>query len=250
MSAYNKLDPAIAGLKYGSMQSGEKIVTYKAAEQINFGVPVFGYSGDNINVYNAKRDTAVSLLDADLVTSNVYTLTINGTDVATTFDTDHDTTMDAVKANIETAFPSATVTLTDATNNREVTIFQAGTNFTVTGVVTLGGSQAGVTVTYTTAQVFLGVSVITHKAYTDSVGYYVQYDAVNVMEYGELYVNTAAAVNANTDAYVVWNLTSDQGKFTATSTNNYAVGCKFKSTITAAGLAVVEVRGQQIDATP
>lgn len=250
MGAYETLDASIAGLKNGSMQSHEKIVTYKAAEQINFGVPVFGYAGDNLNCWNAKRDTAIALLDADLVTSNVYTLTINGTAVATTFNTDHDTTMDDVKSNIEAAFPSATVTLTDATNNREVTIFQEGTNFTVTGVVTLGASQAGVTITYTTGQIFLGVSVITHSSYVGSVGYYVQYDAVNVMEYGEVYVNTDGAVNANVDAYVIWNYTADQGEFTATATDNYAVGCKFKSTLAAAGLAIVEVRGQQLDATP
>jgi len=72
---------------------------------------------------------------------------------------------------------------------------------------------------------------------------------MNVMTYGKIWVLASVAVNAHTDAYVIW-LPTNQTKFTNVSTNNYDVKCRFLSTIAAAGLVLVEVRGQQTDATP
>lgn len=260
MGAYGEMDQAIAGLKYG-IGSGEEVCTRRAAEQIGFGVPVFGYAGNNVDCYLPARDTLILTFSADLIAANVTTLTLSAVvkgvtqaeTVAETFDTDHDTTMDNLVSAIETAYPNATVTLTDAINNRQITIFQPGTNWTGSGVVTLGVSQATITATYTTAQVFIGITIFTQVAcYITTRGYYVENDAVNVMEEGEVWVNTSGAVSANTDAYVIWlpTVPADQGKFTGTSTNNYVTNCKFKSTTTGAGLAIVEVRGQNTDATP
>lgn len=256
MGAYNNLDTAIAGLKIG-VGFADRVETFKAAEVIAFGSPVFVYEGDELNGYNVKQDVSTITLDADLVTSNVITtiLTIDGvaqSAVASTFDTDHDTTMDNHEAALEAAFSGLAVTLTDATNNRQFTLTYKGVNMSlVTSVVTLGASQAGVTIAYTNGQVFAGVALFSQKGYVDNVGQYNQYDAMNVLSRGQLYVNTGGAVNANTDAYVVWDGTSaNQKKFSGTASGNYVTNCKFRSTLAAAGLALLEVNGQNKDATP
>jgi hypothetical protein len=261
MPAYGNLDTAIAGELYGLHP--RTVESWRAAEQINFGVPVFTYEGEdfsdgNGSIYNVKQDTTIITLDADLVASNVITttLTIDGvaqTPVATTFITNHDTTMTTHKNALEAAITNLAVTLTDGTNNREFTILLKGSNFTsTTSVVTLGASQAVATITYTTAQVFVGMSVITHKSLSGSVGYYEAEEAVNVLTDGWIYsATTAVAVSANTDAYVIWTGGSaDQGKLTPASSGNYVTNMKFRNTLATAGLAVVEVRGQYTDATP
>lgn len=260
MAIYGRMEEAIAGLPYGIGFSYD-VKTYKAGEQIEYGSPVFGYEGNDIDCYKAKRDTLILTLDADLVTSNVCTLTLqsikNGVTqdeiIAETFDTDHDTTMDNIVAAIEAEYTNATVTLTDGVNNRQITIFEEGANWTGSGVVTLGASQATITATYTTAQVFLGIArYTTINAYISSTGYYVYGDPVNVQITGEIWINTQAAVSSHTAAYVIYSYVTpaNQGLFTGTATNNYDTGCKFTSTNTAAGLARVEINGQNRDATP
>ncbi len=254
MGAYNNLDPAIAGLILG-INGRKQIDTFVAQEQIEFGDPVMGYEGEDNKGYNVKQDKATITLDADLVTSNVITttITIDGvaqSAIATTFDTSHDNTMDLHEAAIEAAISGIAVTLTDGTNNRQFTLLHKGHNINlITSVVTLGASQAGVTIAYTNGQVFLGIAVFEHTSFNDSRGSYFQYDPMNVMTYGKIWVNSSIAVNAHVDAYVIWQITN-QKKFTSVSTNNYDVKCKFRSTNTAAGLVLLEVRGQQLDSTP
>lgn len=255
MGAYDNLDQAIAGLKLGIDM--DRVETWKAAETIAFGAPVFVYEGDDVGAYNVKQDTATITLDADLVTGNTITttVTVDGVAqaaVATPFNTDHDTTMDDHVTNLEAGITGLDVTLTDATNNRQFTLFLKGSDLTaITSPVTGGASQAGVTMAYTTAQVFAGVALYTSKSEVDTVGTYVADETVNVLAEGQVWINTDGAVSSNTNAYVVWDATSaDQGKFTATATDNYDVGCKFRSDLAAAGLALVEVRGQVKDATP
>ena len=257
MGAYESLDTAIAGLKIGTGMSRVE-GTWKAAETILFGAPVFGYAGDSLNAYNVKQDIATITLDADLVTANVITttLTIDGVAqaaVATTFITDHDTTMTAHGDALEAAFSGLVVTYTDVTDNRQFTLTHKGVNMSlVASVVTAGGSQAGIVIAYDNGQVFLGIALFTQVAAgVDSVGYYVANDSLNILTRGQIWVLAAAAVNANTAAYVIWDGTSaNQKKFTGTATDNYDVGCRFRKTTTAAGLTIVEVNGQQLDATP
>jgi len=257
MGAYNSLDTAIAGLKIGVDMSRVEGV-WKAAETILFGAPVFGYAGDSINAYNVKQDIATITLDADLVTSNVITtiITIDGVAqaaVATTFITDHDTTMTAHGDALEAAFDGLAVTYTDVSTNRVFTLTYKGVNMSlVASAVTAGGGQAGVVIAYDNGQVFLGIALFTQvAARVDSVGYYVENDSLNVLTRGQIWVNASAAVNANTAAYVIWDGTSaNQKTFTGTSTNNYDVNCRFRKTTTVAGLVLVEVNGQKLDATP
>lgn len=255
MGAYESLDTAIAGLKIGTGMSRVE-GTWKAAETILFGAPVFGYAGDSLNAYNVKQDIATITLDADLVTANVITttLTIDGVAqaaVATTFITDHDTTMTAHGDALEAAFSGLVVTYTDVTDNRQFTLTYKGVNMSlVASAVTAGGSQAGVVIAYDNGQVFLGIALFT-QVMGDNGGYYVANDSLNILTRGQIWVNASAAVNANTAAYVIWDGTSaNQKTFTGTSTDNYDVGCRFRKTTTVAGLVPVEVNGQKLDATP
>ncbi len=240
MGAYDDMDAAFKGKQYG-LENVCK--TYCAAEAIEFGTPVFGYSDDAVNAYNYSNDETTLTLDADLVTSNVYTitLTIDGvaqTAVATTFDTDHDTTMDAVKAALEAAFSTATVTLTDATDNRAVKIFIKGKELSAAGVVTAGGSQAEATNEVSTAQIFLGVAASEQKYVDASSNEYAQYDAMTVVIEGWVWIETSTDVDANDDAYVVKTDGSDQGTF---GTSGYATNAKYATT-TSDDLALLEVR--------
>ncbi len=260
MGAYNDLDKSFPGLVYGT--GPKEYESWRAGEIIDFGAPVFSYEGDDFSeggdgvVYNAKQDTSTITLDGDLVTSNVITttVTVDGvaqTPVASTFITDHDTTMALHVTDLEAAITGLDVTLTDGTNNRVFDLLIKGSNINlVTSVVTAGGGQAGTTIAYTNTQVFVGVASYTSKSLTDSVGDYQLNEAINVLTIGKLYVKTAAAVDSNTDAFVELAIGADQGLFIATLADNYDTKCKFRSTLAAAGNALIEVRGQNRDATP
>ncbi len=228
----------------------------RAAEEIDFGDPVFGYDGDDVNGYTAKQDTATITLDADLIASNTITttVTIDGvaqSPVATLFDTSHDNTMDLHEAALEAAISSLEVTLTDPTDNRQFTLLKKGSNINlVTSVVTGGASQAGITIAYTTSQIFRGFAAYTAAQCTSvSVGSYVVDDAINLLTFGRIWTNSSKAVNANTKGYVIWS-TTDQGKITDAVTDNYDANIWIRSTRADAGLVLVEVNGIQRDATP
>lgn len=226
-----------------------------ADEQIDWGIPVFSYAGDDINGYNVKQDIGIITLDADLVTDNTITttVTIDGvaqTPVATVFNTDHDTTMDDHVAALEAAIAGLSVTLTDGVNNREFTLSLPGYNITaLTSVVTGGASQATATITYNNGQIFEGVARFTQKGDSQVDAYY-QNEEMNVRERGFIWVESSVAVNSGDDAFVVWSSGANQGKFTNVPTDNYATNCKFRSTITAAGTVLLEVNGINTDATP
>lgn len=261
MGAYDRPEVAIAGLQYGANISDKDVISrFAVVDDISPGDPLFGYEGDDVNCYQAARDTLILTFSADLVALNVTTLTLsavtNGVDdpqvVAETFDTDHDTTMDNLVAAIEAAYPNATVTLTDAINNRQITIQQNGANWTGSGVVTLGVSQATITPTYTTAQIFIGVAVFNQISTITTRGIYPQGFMVDVLNEGKIYVPVTVAVNAYTDAFVIFDYTTpaNQGKFTNVSSGNYETMCRFLTSTSGAGLAAVEVNKQHTDLTP
>ncbi len=240
MAAYGNMDSAIQGLKSGL---DSQVETWAAGEAIDYGAPVFGYEGDSVNAYGAKTDTVALTLDADLVTDNTITFTINGEDVAVAFDTDHGTTMDNAVAAIEAAIDGISATLTDATDNRQITLFLKGSNLTATATVTGGGSQAGITGSSSSAQIFLGVALAVARSEVGSAGGYSSGEDVNVLVGGYIWVYASKAVNANTDVYVINAIGATQGQFTDSS-SGYDCGCRFRGTISEAGLVLVEVNGQ------
>lgn len=94
------------------------------------------------------------VFDIDFVTDNSIAVTINTELTTIPFNTDQDTTMDDIKADIEANanLAGVQVTLTDEDgNNRSLQIYYEGTSLTVTAVVTGGASQPVATITYSTA---------------------------------------------------------------------------------------------------
>lgn len=254
MGAYENLDQAFPGLLFG-LNARRVIGTWRAAEEIGFGIPAFGYVGDELNMYTAKQDIGIITLDADFVLDNTITttLTIDGvaqTPVATPWNADHDTTMDDHKDDLEAAFSGLEVTLTDGTTNRQFTLFWKGKNVEIASVITGGASQANITITYNNNQVFIGVTSFTQTGSTETVGVNEENDPSNVCERGQLWTEPQGTVQANTPAYVIWQVGANQGKFTATATDNYETGCTFRNNTTSQGYAIVEVNGQNTDATP
>ena len=240
MSAYNDMDTAVLGLKYGIDSDVE---TMRAVAAVNFGAPVFAYAGNDVNAYNAAMGDMTIALDGDLVASNVYTITINGTATAVTYATSHLNTMNLMKAALEAAFSGMTVTVGGA-SNRTLTIQQKGANFdTVTAVVTLGAGQAAATITKSTAEIFHGVALYVNKSTVDATGGYIADESINVLSKGFVWVYASGAVNAGEKAYVIYQTSATRGQFTNSSSSTYPVNGYFRSNTSGAGLVLVELFG-------
>lgn len=99
----------------------------------------------------------------DLVTSNVINGKINGVAItAVTFTTDHDNTMDLLVAELESHPAVASASLTDAVNNRQVTIVATDPDnvFVLSDwAVTGGAGQASTTTATDTNNVYVGLPV-------------------------------------------------------------------------------------------
>jgi hypothetical protein len=92
---------------------------------------------------------------------------------------------------------------------------------------------------------FLGVAVISHRSYKDSEDKYVEYQDMNVVDRGEVYVAVASGIIncANAPAYVTHGVVDANYKmFTTSSVGTYATGGYFRSNA-ADGIARVELRG-------
>ena len=174
MGAYGAPDVAIAGMVEGFHNDVESAI---AKEDIDFGSPVFGFVGSENKCYGPHKDKATVTLNADLVASNVYTVTINGTAEAETYATSHAATMTALIAGINANVTLAALGITAAagsTNRIIVISAPAGLDLTVTGAVTLGATQAGETVVYGTNGKFLGIAAFVQiggKDYNTNTAY-------------------------------------------------------------------------------
>lgn len=259
MSAYDIMDEAFAGMKYGL---DSRVVSKRVADSagIAYGMPVFGYVGasglgtardDNIHTY--KNDRGIITFDADFEASNSIIITVNGTAVtAVVFDTDHDTTMDLVIAQIEAEITGCSAS-SSGVNNRILNIDIDNTEMTVAEAITGGGSQPTGTVTYETRMVFIGFTMFTQQesavkydlsgVVVDAADAQYDYDDVaNVMVDGWIYVVTSAAVNNNAQAYCIAASGSTQGQVDDLATNNQILaGATIKQTVAAAGIALVRI---------
>ena len=205
MAAYGTPDVAIAGLLYGEKHDVDSAI---AKEDIAFGSPVFGPVGVENVAYGPHKDKATETLSADLVASNVLTTTINGIAVASTFATDHATTMTAHIAaiNAKTELAALGITAAAGSSNRVVVISApAGVDLTVSGAVTLGASQATVTIVYGTNLKFLGVAPfiqIGGKSFGAGTSKWEALQAVNIVKAGMLWVRAESTVADKDPAYV------------------------------------------------
>ena len=248
MAAYGTPDVAIAGLLYGMKADVDSAISQ---EDIAFGSPVFGPVGVENKAYGPHKDKATETLSADLVASNVLTTTINGIAVASTFATDHATTMTAHIAaiNAKTELAALGITAAAGSSNRVVVISApAGVDLTVSGAVTLGGTQATVAIVYGTSLKFLGVAPfiqIGGKNFGAGTSKWEALQAVNIVKQGMLWVQVESTVNDKDPAYVSGvGGAGTLGKFTDVSTNNYDIGAFFRSNVSG-GLALLEVRGMK-----
>lgn len=249
MGAYGAPDVAIAGMVEGYHNDFESAI---AKEDIDFGSPVFGFVGSENKCYGPHLDKATLTLSADLVALNVYTVTINGTAVTGTYDTSHAATMTALITAIksDTTLAAAGISAAAGSSNRVIVVSApAGLDlFTVTGAVTLGDTQADVTVVYGTNGKFLGVAAFVQNGGKDfgaGTACWKNGMSVSILRDGRLYVPAESTVADKDPAYVSGlGGAGTLGKFTDVATNNYDIGGFFRSNVSS-GLALLEVRGMK-----
>lgn len=258
MSAYGTLDAAIAGMSQGLSKKVYGKVSGET-DGIGFGKPVFSYEGVDNLVYLYHKNKATLTLNKALVSEDTITLTIDGTELdAITFDSDMPTTGALIIAAIQAAFPTAIVACTDnAANGNTWLIYtieiQDDGDRVATGVCTGGGgTPATVTPTYSSTQKFMGFALFTQKeaaikkdlegnTLVAASALYKLADPVNVLYNGLIWTGTDSAVDAQTAVYCVVSGTY-KGWVTSTVGSNLALtGVEFRSTVAAAGLALVRV---------
>jgi hypothetical protein len=254
MGAYNDIDTKLAGLKQGL---DSRVVSRRSSQAagLDFGYPVFGYAGNEKDVFLFRNNRAKILWDADFVTGNSIDITVDGTAVTTVpFNTDHDTTMDDVAAQIEADIAGSSVTLIDTGgNNRDIYItIEDDDNRAATEAVTGGASQASGTITYDSTMIFEGISMFSQREAAQKVdangvvleaatAAYPEKEAANVMIDGWITVVTADAVVSKSAAYVVAT-GANQGKVTDSASGNTALtGATIDEDVSAAGLAIVRI---------
>jgi hypothetical protein len=91
---------------------------------------------------------------------------------------------------------------------------------------------------YSAGDVFLGVAIARQWSTKDDVGTYKQYDIVNVLKKGSVWVQVAAAVStAPAKAYA-----NAAGLYSPTASGNYNGGALFRTNqTTVSGLALIEI---------
>lgn len=234
MPAYGEIDKTRPGTLYGLDNQIEGGWAAVPVAGIEFGVPVFSYAGDSVNLYTFKNDVGKIVFDADFVTGNTIIITVNGVDTsAVVFVANHNTTIDLVLAAINALSNVEAVLDPDDFDNRTFYILEKGVEAVVSASVTLGGSQASGTITYTTAQIFVGMTVQTQNSF----GLYKQFDAVNVLVNGSAYGSCSTPGAANIKAHV-----DVAGTF---ANVGIEIGARFRSNLSTAGLILVKVDGQK-----
>lgn len=232
MSEYGlQFDKAIAGLTYGeSFIRGTSVV--KEVNGISYGLPVFGYEGNEKDIYAYHNNRAQIVFDADFASGDVIDITVDGAVVdPVTFATSHANTMDLLKAQIEADIPGAVAELTDeAGDNRTITITIEDGNDRVVTESVAGGNEPTGTITYDSTMVFDGFSKFTHKegavkknqdgeVVVPSTAKYQKTDAINVVVNGNVWVESVGTIDSKKAVYVVAS-GDDQGKITQTASGN------------------------------
>ena len=232
---YGDLQKKLAGLKYGLTSRDESFIC-SGADGIDFGMPVFGFVGEERKCGSPVSDQAVATFSGNLITGNIVSGSVNGEAIKPVlFDTDNATTMAKLVAELEANEQVDKAVLTSA---NVVTVNTFGTTIAVILVVTGGTTQATVSVvnSQSAGQVYLGVARFDHKE-SAGIARFEQNDVVPVMTQGEIYVVTGETVQANTKAYV-----RADGTFGNSGTETDGV---FKENIDGAGLCRLYIGGER-----
>lgn len=238
MAAYGNMDQALAGLLYGL--TNEDQLSGVAKSNIGFGAAVFAYKGDNSEVYSYLQDSAKLVFSADLVASNSIQVSVTGyTIAAVVFATSHLNTMNLIVNAINAAGLEAVLDSSDATNRTIVLRKKATTITSATAAVTLGASQATVTSSYGSSQVFVGFAQFTSKEIGTGVGYATG-EIVNVMRSGRLWVPSTGSLKAHGLAY----FDTASGKV---ASSGIALPARYFTNSNTQNLVVIELEGEQLD---
>lgn len=207
--SYNYFTPvASAGLKADLCY--DYVISCRAFQDIYMGLGVAKVTGVDFQVRLPQQNFATLVFSADLVASNVINGNINGVAIApVTYASSHLATMTAIAGAIETADSNVTATVGGA-NNRTITI-QAANGFAALAaswVVTLGASQATITITNTTDDTFYGIALRQQNkqnVYTP-IGSggptpYFEDDSVPVETNGVVWVQPETAVSSDGPVY-------------------------------------------------
>ena len=251
MAAYGKPSAAIAGLLYGAKADVESGI---AKENIGFGQPCFGFADVPDEMYLYHVESGKIVLAGALIEANVITTTIKGIAIATTFTTDHATTIAAhvaaINASTDLDAYGVVAVLDTADTNKRTILLSADKSVDigpVTCAVTLGTSQTSATITYSTARKFMGVAVFVQNGSKTMGAGNACWEAgtyMNVLSKGKIYVPAVSTVDEKDAAYVVTS-GATQNQFSDVSSSNYDIGGYFRSSVDSDGLAVLEVRGMK-----
>lgn len=237
----------IAGTFYDA--SMNDVLSRAAAGAVPFGLGVVRHQGSPDKKTRTPKKNYVTLaFSADLVTGNSTVVTLNGAALsAVPFNTDHLTTMNDIAAAIDAVAGIGSATVGGASNR---SIFITGTDIdvTVSAVVTGGASQATASATYSTVDVFQGVSLL--PAREQSLAGVVEYadtEAVNVVIKGRMWVKVEEAVTPASNVYVRHTASGANvpGGFRASADTDKAFqvtsGARYLTSASAGGLAVLEL---------
>jgi hypothetical protein len=245
-SLYDTPARAIAGQKCGLK---DNVRTYRAGEKIYPGDPVFGMVGDELTCYGSHINAVTLTASAALIANNSVAVTINGITIdPVVYGTSSLATFQAIVQAIN---------LNDRVSDLGITAFSVdgaplsfslegpGIDITASAVVTGGTSQAVFTSASDTNMKFLGVAAHTELGFKEGAGFYPPTHAVNVMDFGEIYVPVAegATPSDKESAYIVLS-GEDAGKFTDVAEGNYDSGAFFRGN-EEDGLARIEIRGMK-----
>lgn len=229
----------------------DKVESLQAFEAIGLGLGIVKRDGYDDQVRLPKYNQGTLTFDADLVTSNSIVLTVNGDALtAVPFNSDHDTTMDDLVTALEADDDVASATLTDATDNRQITVLAVdGLDMVVSAAVTGGGGQATGTWADGSADSIGYISVVAHdreQARSTGIVQYEQYEPVNCLRRGSVYAYAEEAVNSGDPVYVriKTNGALVPGNFRNDAASGEAIafpGAVFKRTVAAAGPVEVEI---------
>ncbi len=237
-----------------------KVLSGPALENIEYGR--FVAYGTNQGIRKPLQNSLDVVFSADLVTSNVINGSIkvrqigstsftNNTLTATTFASDHATTMGAIATKIKAITGVADCTV-GGSNNRTLLITATegyeieigNTDF----VVTLGSSQATVTYVRGSDDTIIGVALHENKeANSDGTALYETGDAVNVAYQGEVWMLAQDTIAINDSVYAAFvGSTAERGEVRNTTDSApveaIAVSAaRFRSTASADGLVRVEL---------
>lgn len=242
MGAYSTLDPAVAGAKYDDYDGMSRVESAEAYETINFGAPVFSYLGEEKKVSNLYYDTAKVVYSRDFETSNAIAFTVNGVSITpVNYSSSHAVTMGLLKTAVDALSGVDAWIDTSDTNSRTLWVRTKYTTMTASSSVTGGSNQATASISYQTDMVYRGIALFIQKyqtTYTNAA--YFQYDSVSVLTNGLIWSNSTSAGDASATSYIT---TSGTYKGYFVNTAGLDVGCKYRTTPTGAGLAVVQTNG-------